>query len=73
MRYRVREPLAIWRHKAGLSQAEFAKALQDRGLKTTQTTISMWENGKTYPNAKAIAEIEKVLRIKWSDDIVMPK
>lgn len=54
-----------------MSQKELAEALRERGLKTTQSTISQWENGNTYPNAKAIVELEKVLKIKWSDDVIM--
>lgn len=73
MRYRVKHTLKVWRQIAGLSQMEMADALRERGLNTTQATISSWETGRTHPNAEAIAEIEKVLKIRWSDDIVMPK
>lgn len=72
MRYRTKQPLSIWRKMAHLSQMELAEELRDRGLKTTQTMVSFWETGKAYPNAKAIAELEKILKIKWSDDIIMP-
>lgn len=72
MRYRTKQPLSIWRNMAHMSQEDLAEALRARGLKTTQTTISFWETGRSYPNAKAIAELEKVLKIKWSDDIIMP-
>ena len=72
MRYRTRQPLSIWRNMAHMSQTDLANALRERGFGTTQSTISMWETGRTCPNAKAIAELEKILKIKWSDDIIMP-
>jgi len=67
MRYRVRYTLKQWRQLAGLTQVELAKAVGK-----DQTTIVRWEKGETQPKADDIAKIEKVLKIKWSDDISMP-
>lgn len=67
MRYRVRYTLKQWRMLTGLTQEDFAKSVgKDR------TTIVRWEKGETQPKADDIAKIEQVLRIKWSDDILMP-
>ena len=67
MRYRVRHTLKQWRQLAGLSQAELGKAV-GRG----QDTICRWEKGDTHPKATDIAKLEQVLKIKWSDDILLP-
>lgn len=68
MRYRVKHTLKQWRQLAGLTQADLAEAVgRDR------TTIVKWEQGKAQPRADDIATIEQVLKIKWSDDVVMPK
>ena len=67
MRYRVKYTLRQWRILSGLSQTELGEAV-DRG----QDTISRWERGETQPKAGDIAKLEKVLNIKWSDDVVMP-
>lgn len=67
MRYRVRYTLKQWRQLAGLTQVELAKAVGK-----DQTTIVRWEKGETQPKADDIAKIEKVLKIKWSDDVRMP-
>ena len=67
MRYRVRYTLKQWRQLTGLTQVELAKAVGK-----DQTTIVRWEKGETQPKADDIAKIEKVLKIKWSDDISMP-
>lgn len=65
MRYRVRHTLKQWRQLAGLTQEQFAEAIN-----RSRITVVRWEQGKTAPNANDIAEIEKVLKIKWSDDIL---
>lgn len=67
MRYRVRYTLKQWRQLTGLTQVELAKAVGK-----DQTTIVRWEKGETQPKADDIAKIEKVLKIKWSDDVRMP-
>ena len=68
MRYRVRYTLKQWRILSGLTQEQLAEAVgRDR------TTIVRWEQGDTHPKADDIAKIEQVLKIKWSDDVVMPK
>ena len=68
MRYRVKYTLRQWRLLTGMTQEDFAKAVGRE-----RTTIVRWESGKTQPKADDIAKIEKVLNIKWSDDIVVPK
>lgn len=73
MRYRVRHTLKQWRQLAGLTQEQLSEALKANGLDTARSTIVSWESGRTQPNAKAIAELEKVLNIKWSDDILLCK
>lgn len=67
MRYRVRYTLKQWRQLTGLTQVELAKAVGK-----DPTTIVRWEKGETQPKADDIAKIEKVLKIKWSDDVTMP-
>ena len=71
MRYRVRHTLKQWRQLAGLTQEQLSETLKANGLDTARSTIVSWESGRTQPNAKAIAELEKVLNIKWSDDILL--
>lgn len=66
MRYRVRHTLKQWRQLTGLTQEELANAIGRH-----RTTVVAWEQGKSAPDANDIAEIEKVLKIKWSDDIVL--
>ena len=73
MRYRVRHTLKQWRQLAGLTQEQLSEALKANGLDTARSTIVSWESGRTQPNAKAISELEKVLNIKWSDDILLCK
>ena len=73
MRYRVRHTLKQWRQLAGLTQEQLSEALKANGLDTARSTIVSWESGRTQPNAEAIAELEKVLKIKWSDDILLCK
>lgn len=67
MRYRVKHTLKQWRQLAGLTQVELAKAIEK-----DQSTIVRWEKGDTQPKADDIAKLEQVLKIKWSDDIVVP-
>ena len=67
MRYRVRYTLKQWRQLTGLTQVELAKAVGK-----DPTTIVRWEKGETQTKADDIAKIEKVLKIKWSDDVTMP-
>ena len=73
MRYRVRHTLKQWRQLAGLTQEQLSEALKANGLDTARSTIVSWESGRTQPSAEAIAELEKVLKIKWSDDILLCK
>ena len=59
--------LMQWRKIAGLSRNELAEAVNK-----DPTTIWNWETGKTNPNATDIANLEHVLNINWSQDILMP-
>lgn len=68
MRYRVKHTLKQWRMLSGLTQEQLADAI-DRD----RTTIVRWEQGDTHPKANDIAKLEQVLKIKWSDDVIMPK
>lgn len=68
MRYRTRQPLKVWRIMANLSQEQFAEAIG-----VDRATVSLWENGKAQPRAENIAKIEKVLKVKWFDDVIVPK
>ena len=52
------------RAKAGLSQAEFAEAMQ-----VQQSTISRWELGERFPPADALPAIAKVLRLENTVDL----
>ena len=67
MRYRVKHTLKQWRQLAGLTQVELAKAIGK-----DQSTLVRWEKGDTQPKADDIAKLEQILKIKWSDDIIMP-
>ena len=67
MRYRVKHTLRQWRQLAGLTQAELAETVGRNVM-----TISRWEKGETTPTAKDICKLEETLKIKWSDDILMP-
>lgn len=73
MRYRVRHTLKQWRQLADLTQEQLADALTVNGRKVARSTIAKWESGATQPNAEAIAELEAVLKIKWSDDVLLCK
>lgn len=59
--------LMQWRKIAGLSRGELAEA-----VRRDPSTIYNWETGKTQPSATDIANLEHVLNINWSDDILMP-
>ena len=51
-----------------MSQTELAEAIG-----RTQKTISQWENGKGEPVASDLYKMEKVLKLKPSDRILMVK
>ena len=68
MRYRVKYTLKQWRQLAGLTQEQLAKAVGKE-----RVTVHNWESGKTHPKANDIIKLEQVLKIKWSDDVILPK
>jgi transcriptional regulator with XRE-family HTH domain len=51
-----------------MTQEQFADALG-----VDRATVSQWENGRTMPRLKNIAKIEEVLKIRYFDDVIMPK
>lgn len=50
-----------------LTQKEAAKSL---GI--AETTLSKWENSKSFPTVPEIAKIEKLYHTKYSDIIFLP-
>lgn len=56
------------RVNANLTQLEAAKRLD-----ISESTLSMWEKGKTFPDARKIRDIEKVYGIPYNDIIFLPK
>jgi transcriptional regulator with XRE-family HTH domain len=48
------------RVNAGLTQKEAAEKLE-----VSTSTLSKWENSKSYPNAKQIKKIENVYGVKF--------
>ena len=56
-----------WRAERNMSQTELAQAVG-----TTQKTISKWENG-VAPRLDDIEKLRKVLNLKTTDHIIMPK
>lgn len=59
--------IAGWRAERRMSQTELAEAIG-----RTQKTISAWENGKGEPMASDLYKMEKVLKLKPSDRILLP-
>ena len=49
----------------GMTRKKLAEAIG-----RSEPTISNWEKGVSEPTATDIANIEKVLSIKWSDDVI---
>ena len=60
--------LKALRVNKNLTQTEAAQALS-----VTRDTISNWENGKTFPSAEKIKEIEKLYDVKYDDIIFLPQ
>lgn len=63
-----KQPLAIWRRIANMSQEEFAEALD-----VDRVTVSLWETGYHLPNATNRRRIEQVLNIDYFEDVLVPK
>ena len=61
--------LQQWRMFRGMTRKKLAEAIG-----RSEPTISNWEKGVSEPTATDIANIEKMLNIKWSDDVIfVPK
>lgn len=63
-----KQPLAIWRRIANMSQEELAEALD-----VDRVTVSLWETGYHLPNASNRRKIEQVLNIDYFEDVAVPK
>lgn len=68
MRISRKQPLAIWRAFAGMSQEDLAKAVG-----VSRRSVSNWETGFKMPRPRHIAKIEEVLNIDYYDDVVVPR
>jgi putative transcriptional regulator len=55
------------RVNAGLSQSEAAKR-----LKVSESTLSKWEIGKTFPNVRHILDIEKIYGMPFDEIVFLP-
>lgn len=55
------------RANANLTQTEAAKRIG-----VTKDTISNWENGKSFPDALKIRDIERVYNVVYDDIIFLP-
>lgn len=60
--------IAGWRAERRMTQIDLAEAL---GVKQPQ--ISAWETGKKNPSVKNLYKLEKALKLKPSDRILMVK
>lgn len=65
---RGKQPLSTWRNLAHMTQEDFAEALG-----VDRATVSLWENGHNMPSARNRVKIEQVLKIKYFDDVLMPR
>lgn len=63
-----KQKLSTWRNLAHMTQEDFAEALG-----VDRATVSLWENGHNMPSARNRAKIEQVLKIKYFDDVLMPR
>lgn len=60
------ERLKIYRKKAGLSQREAAEKLSEQGVKTTQATLSRYENNEFDTPANVIRTMTKIYNVDAS-------
>ena len=60
--------LQVYRKRNKLTQNEFARLL---GKRISQTDVSNWETGVSFPQPKVIGKIEKILGISASN--IFPK
>ena len=56
------------RVNAGLAQSEAAKRLN-----ISESTLSKWERGKSFPNVRNIIDIEQVYGMPYGEIIFLPK
>lgn len=63
-----KQPLAVWRKIANMTQQDLADAVG-----VDRATVSQWECGRQTPHAGTRAKIEQVLNINYFDDVVVPK
>lgn len=56
------------RVNAGLAQSEAAKRLN-----ISESTLSKWESGKSFPNVRNIIDIEQVYGMPYGEIIFLPK
>lgn len=59
--------IAGWRAERRMTQIELAEAI---GAKQAQ--ISAWETGKKVPSVKNLYKLEKALKLKSTDRILLP-
>lgn len=65
----MKHTLAEWRRLRGMSQTALAEAIG----KETYQTIRRWEKGETQPRQGDLEKLRKVLGLKASDHIILPK
>ncbi len=61
------ERIKMLRIKKGLDQKQLGKAINYR-----QQTISKWETGSSFPDAKALGTLSNFFKVKISDLVVTP-
>ena len=55
--------IATFRQRRGMTQRELMIKLDDYGFKTTEQTLSRWENGETEPDASDVGLLSKALGV----------
>lgn len=63
-----KQPLAVWRKIANMTQEDLADAVG-----VDRATVSQWERGKQTPHASHRAKIEQVLNISYHDNVIVQK